>query len=48
MNVVGRRICVGLNVGFNNVWIAAACLLYCFDIEQDPVGLSYLLGSVED
>ncbi|KAK5219673.1 hypothetical protein LTR72_008057 [Exophiala xenobiotica] len=32
----GRRICVGLNVGANNVWIAAACILYCFDIEQDP------------
>ncbi|KIM93630.1 hypothetical protein OIDMADRAFT_137246 [Oidiodendron maius Zn] len=31
-----RRICVGLNVGANNIWIAAACILYCFDIEQDP------------
>ncbi|KAH6972735.1 cytochrome P450 [Ilyonectria destructans] len=32
----GRRVCVGYNVGANNVWIAAACLLYCFDIEEDP------------
>ncbi|RDL31814.1 uncharacterized protein BP5553_09216 [Venustampulla echinocandica] len=31
----GRRVCVGLNVGANNIWIAAACILYCFDIEQD-------------
>ncbi|KAH7018804.1 cytochrome P450, partial [Ilyonectria destructans] len=30
----GRRVCVGLNVGANNVWIAAGCILYCFDIEQ--------------
>jgi hypothetical protein len=33
----GRRICVGLNVGANNIWIAAACLLYCFNFEEDPV-----------
>lgn len=35
---VGRRTCVGFNIGANNIWIAAACILYCFDIEQDPVG----------
>ncbi|EXJ57750.1 uncharacterized protein A1O5_12540 [Cladophialophora psammophila CBS 110553] len=33
---VGRRVCVGYNVGFNNVWIATACLLYCYNFEQDP------------
>ncbi|KAM5349119.1 hypothetical protein ACJ41O_008942 [Fusarium nematophilum] len=33
----GRRVCVGYNVGFNNVWIAAACLLYCFEFEEDTV-----------
>ncbi|KAH9204677.1 cytochrome P450 [Leptodontidium sp. 2 PMI_412] len=32
----GRRVCVGYTVGSNNIWIAMACLLYCFDIEQDP------------
>ncbi|KIW61235.1 hypothetical protein PV05_01384 [Exophiala xenobiotica] len=32
----GRRVCVGYNVGVNNVWIAAACLLYCFDFAEDP------------
>ncbi|KPM39839.1 hypothetical protein AK830_g6731 [Neonectria ditissima] len=32
----GRRVCVGYNVGANNVWIAAACLLYCFEFEEDP------------
>ncbi|EOD43911.1 putative cytochrome p450 protein [Neofusicoccum parvum UCRNP2] len=32
----GRRVCVGYNVGTNNLWIAAASLLYCFDFEQDP------------
>ena len=35
---IGRRTCIGLNIGANNIWIAAACILYCFDIEQDPVG----------
>lgn len=33
----GRRVCVGYNVGMNNGWIFAACMLYCFDIKQDPV-----------
>ncbi|KAH9207922.1 cytochrome P450 [Leptodontidium sp. 2 PMI_412] len=32
----GRRVCVGYNVGFNNIWIAISCLIYCFDFEQDP------------
>lgn len=36
---LGRRVCPGYNVGFNNVWIATACLLYCFNIEQDPVSV---------
>jgi hypothetical protein len=31
---------VGWNVGENNVWIAAARLLYCFDFEQDEVSRS--------
>ena len=34
---IGRRTCIGLNIGANNIWIAAAFILYCFDIEQDPV-----------
>jgi cytochrome P450 len=33
----GRRVCVGWNVGQQNMWIATARLLYCFDFEQDPV-----------
>ncbi|CZR56821.1 related to cytochrome P450 [Phialocephala subalpina] len=32
----GRRVCAGLNVGVNNIWIAAATVLYCFDIAEDP------------
>jgi len=32
----GRRVCVGWSVGENNVWIAIARLLYCFDFEEDP------------
>ncbi|ETS74023.1 hypothetical protein PFICI_13889 [Pestalotiopsis fici W106-1] len=31
----GRRVCVGYNVGFNSVWLATACLLYCFDSAED-------------
>ncbi|KAF2024430.1 cytochrome P450 [Setomelanomma holmii] len=32
----GRRVCVGYNVGANNIWLAVACLLYCFVVNQDP------------
>ncbi|KAJ5174153.1 uncharacterized protein N7482_000030 [Penicillium canariense] len=32
----GRRVCIGYTVGFNNVWLATACLLYCFNFEQYP------------
>ncbi|CZR60337.1 uncharacterized protein PAC_10233 [Phialocephala subalpina] len=32
----GRRVCVDYNVGMNNGWIFAACILYYFDIKQDP------------
>ena len=36
--ILGRRVCVGWNVGQMNMWIATARLLYCFDFIQDPVG----------
>ncbi|KAF2796704.1 cytochrome P450 [Melanomma pulvis-pyrius CBS 109.77] len=32
----GRRVCVGYNVARNNVWLAIACLIYCFDFSEDP------------
>lgn len=32
----GRRVCSGWFVGQQNVFIAAARLLYCFDLTQDP------------
>ncbi|PVH73673.1 cytochrome P450 [Cadophora sp. DSE1049] len=32
----GRRVCVGYNVGTNNIWLAVACLIYCFDVTEDP------------
>jgi hypothetical protein len=40
--LTGRRVCVGYNVGANNIWIAIACLIYCFDITEDPVSTSQL------
>ena len=33
----GRRVCPGLNVGALNARTTAACILYCFDITEDPV-----------
>jgi cytochrome P450 len=42
----GRRVCVGWNVGQQNMWIATARLLYCFDFEQDPV-LSLIMELTE-
>lgn len=39
MVCTGRRVCVGYNVGFQNVWMVAACLLYCFEFEEDKVSL---------
>ncbi|KAF7552114.1 hypothetical protein G7Z17_g4523 [Cylindrodendrum hubeiense] len=44
----GRRVCVGYNVGFNNVWIAAACLLYCFDFEEDTENPIDTLNTIWD
>jgi hypothetical protein len=38
---LGRRVCVGWNVGEMNVWIAAARLLYCFDFTEDKVSNIY-------
>ena len=35
----GRRVCVGWNVGQQNMFIATARLLYCFDFMEDPVCL---------
>ncbi|GAB7349605.1 hypothetical protein MBLNU459_g0292t1 [Dothideomycetes sp. NU459] len=32
----GRRVCAGYQVGENNVWIALARLVYCFDFIEDP------------
>ncbi|CZR68763.1 related to cytochrome P450 [Phialocephala subalpina] len=32
----GRRVCVGYNVAQNNMWLAMACLIYCFDFAEDP------------
>jgi len=32
----GRRVYVGYNVAHNNVWLAIACLVYCFDFAEDP------------
>jgi len=29
-------VCGGYNVGANTIWIAIACLIYCFDITEDP------------
>ncbi|CZR65125.1 uncharacterized protein PAC_15025 [Phialocephala subalpina] len=43
----GRRICPGLNFGVLNVWIAVACILYCFDIAEDlnhPINTFNTLG----
>ena len=37
LTVVGRRVCVGWNVGQQNMFIATARLLYCFDFMEDPV-----------
>ena len=35
--LIGRRVCVGWSVGDQNVWIAIARLLYCFDFVEDKV-----------
>jgi cytochrome P450 len=37
LTALGRRVCVGWNVGEMNVWIAIARLLYCFDFAQVQV-----------
>jgi hypothetical protein len=39
----GRRVCVGWNVGQQNMFIATARLLYCFDFIEDKVWLPQLL-----
>src|SRR5271170_6911941 len=33
----GRRVCVGWNVGWKNMFIVFSRLLYCFDFIEDPV-----------
>lgn len=33
----GRRVCVGWQVGDSNVWLAAARLIYCFDVKEVEV-----------
>jgi hypothetical protein len=35
----GRRVCVGWNVGWKNMFIVFSRLLYCFDFIEDPVFL---------
>jgi len=34
---VGRRVCVGWNVGWKNMFITFSRMLYCFDFIEDPV-----------
>jgi hypothetical protein len=36
---VGRRVCVGWNVGLRNMYMVFSRLLYCFDFIQDSVCL---------
>jgi cytochrome P450 len=33
----GRRLCVGWNVGWKNMFITFSRMLYCFDFIEDPV-----------
>ena len=33
----GRRLCVGWNVGWKNMFITFSRMLYCFDFVEDPV-----------
>jgi hypothetical protein len=33
----GRRVCVGWNVGWKNMFITFSRMLYCFDFIEDPV-----------
>jgi cytochrome P450 len=35
----GRRVCIGWNVGWKNMFIVFSRLLYCFDFIEDPVCL---------
>ncbi|KAH8756148.1 cytochrome P450 [Hyaloscypha finlandica] len=34
-------VCVGYSVGANNIWIAIARLIYCFDITEDPASTNW-------
>jgi hypothetical protein len=34
---MGRRVCVGWNVGYKNMFIVFSRLLYCLDFIEDPV-----------
>ena len=36
-DIVGRRVCAGYKVAHNTMFIFFSRLLYCFDIEEDPV-----------
>jgi hypothetical protein len=33
----GRRLCVGWNVGWKNMFITFSRMLYCFDFVEEPV-----------
>jgi len=52
LTLSGRRICVGYSVGDDNLFIAIARLVYCFDVFEDPdepIDLSLpLLGSTDE
>ena len=37
---LGRRVCAGYKVAHNSMYIFFSRLLYCFDVEQDPVDSS--------
>lgn len=43
ISVAGRRVCPGNNVADTNLWIMLSRLIYCFDIEEDPVSLRMVL-----
>ena len=38
---LGRRVCAGYKVAHNSMYIFFSRLLYCFDVEEDPVDSSY-------
>lgn len=43
----GRRICPGMHLGFNSLYITISCMLWAFDIKptKDKFGLDILPGA---